>query len=934
MTVGYAQRRVLLAEHNLTEEQALLTAINDHQPDWRITVARSAAQVHDAMASNSLDIALIDSNLPGGITDLVRALTGTGTAIVVLVAAGGEGAAARALQAGTIEFVSKDTGRLYLTTLSWRVELALQRAAASRTADELRLHAVLDASDVPTALNDDQQRITFVNAAFIRTYGYERSDIPTLADWWPVAYPDPAYRAWVVAEWKLRLDHSLRPGGVFEPMELAVRCRDGRWVTVLASVAPLTAAALGLHMVLLYDITAKKKAEADLHAASVWQHALVTQAGDAIISADPDGIILTFNPAAERMLGYSAHEIIGQSQTVFHDANEIEQRARLFSRELGEAIQPGYGVLVAKAIRRLPNRHDWTCIHKDGARFQVSLSVTALTGLSGAIEGFVGVASDITTRLQAEAALRASEARYRTIIEAEPECVKIVSAVGEVLEMNGAGLAMLEADSLTAVRERGFTTFVVPEHRAAFGALHKQAIAGVRGLLEFEVVGLRGTRRWVETHAAPLPDADGRVDKILAVTRDVTARRQAAAEQAMLTAQLAQAQKLESIGRLAGGVAHDFNNMLGVILGHSELAIDSTSPESSAYNDLQQIRSAAQRSAGLTRQLLAFARKQPIEPQRLDVNAAVSALFTMVNRLIGENVVVEWTPAPAVWPVWMDVSQFDQIVTNLCVNARDAILAGSPGVGVVSITTSNVVVDDDFCLAHPSASVGEYVNVVVRDTGAGIDDAIIDRVFEPFFTTKDVGAGTGLGLATVEGAIRQNGGFVTVSSELGRGSRFAVYLPRYEGMRVSAVAVAIPDTATRTRGTILIVEDEPAILTLTCRILTRRGYVVLSASGATEAIELAGAHAGSIDLLLTDVIMPTMNGRDLAAAVSAHYPDIRVLYMSGYTNDIIAKHGVMHASLHFLQKPFSVSALQHAVSEAMSAPPPFAAVREHEPGRS
>ncbi len=915
MTERGALRRVLYLEDNRDDARALTDFAAAELPAYAVPIAPSVDVARALMAGEPFDAILIGVDVEGAV-ELWPALAGQ--TVIVLVPAGGEAAAAELLGAGAADFLIKDAARSYLAMLSWRIELALRQKSAMLAADKARLRAVLDASLVATALNDDDQRITFVNAAFVRTFGYELEDIPTLAAWWPKAYPDADYRAWVAESWQQRIEQSRDSGDVFQPLELTVRCRDGRDVTALVSAAPLTGVADGEHMVLLYDISARTRAEADLQAAARWQHALVTHAGDVIVSTDLAGNILTFNPAAERMLGYAASEMIGRTPAVFHDAEQVVERAREFSHELGEEILPGFDVFVAKAIRELPNRHDWTFIRKDGSRFQVSLAVTVLRGASGEIEGFMGVATDLTSRLQAESALRASEARYRTIVEAEPECVKVVSASGELLEMNPAGLAMLEADTLDDVRGRGLAEFIVPEHRAAFSALHKQAMGGVPGLVEFEVVGLHGTRRWLETHAAPLPDADGRVDKILGITRDITSRRQAIAEQAALQAQLAQAQKLESIGRLAGGVAHDFNNMLGVILGHAEMALQEVSPDQPCYLDLKEIQNAAQRSAALTRQLLAFARKQPIEPQLLDLNSAVAATLSLLQRLIGENITMEWQPSAALWPVWMDPSQLDQILTNLCVNARDAIATKGLGTGTVTITTKNVVVDTAFGRVHPEALAGDFVCVAVSDTGRGMEPAIVQHVFEPFFTTKRVGEGTGLGLATVDGAVRQNRGFITVQSVVSAGTTFEIFLPRHAAAARATSADASERESTGGHGTILVVEDEPSILKLTRTMLGRLGYDVLAADGPTAAMALAAAHTGPIDLLLTDVIMPGMNGSDLAGALRKRYRTLQVLFMSGYTADIISDQGVMDDAVHFVQKPFTARDLQIAVESALA----------------
>lgn len=394
---------------------------------------------------------------------------------------------------------------------------------------------------------------------------------------------------------------------------------------------------------------------------------------------------------------------------------------------------------------------------------------------------------------------------------------------------------------------------------------------------------------------------------------NIRLRSQAEGERQRLHSQLLQAQRMESIGRLAGGVAHDFNNMLSVIMGHAELALLRMHAGQGVQGDLQAIRKAAERSSHLTRQLLAFARKQTVAPRVLALNDTLEGMLAMLRRLLGESIELSWVPGADLWRVRVDPSQIDQVLANLCVNARDAMA----GEGSITIETTNAVLDKAFCAGHPGAAPGEYVCLVVRDTGCGMDSATVDRLFEPFFTTKELGEGTGLGLATVYGVVKQNDGYIDVESELGRGTTFAIYLPRYQGEgREQPVEAAIAPPE-RGHETVLVVEDEPAILEMAARMLERLGYAVLSATAPGEAVRLAQAHPCSIHLLLTDVVMPGMNGRDLAAAVSSHCPGIRCLFMSGYTADVIAHHGVLETGVHFIQKPFSLQRLAEKVREAL-----------------
>jgi len=374
-----------------------------------------------------------------------------------------------------------------------------------------------------------------------------------------------------------------------------------------------------------------------------------------------------------------------------------------------------------------------------------------------------------------------------------------------------------------------------------------------------------------------------------------------------------QAQKVESVGRLAGGVAHDFNNMLGIILGYTELALERVGSDASLHADLEEIRKAALRSADLTRQLLAFARKQTIAPKVLDFNATVEDMLNMLRQLIGEDINLVWKPGRGLWPVNMDPAQIDQMLANLSVNARDAIA----GVGTISVETRNTTLDEEYCAQQAGFTPGEYVTLTVSDDGCGMDAVTLLSIFEPFFTTKKPDKGTGLGLATVYGIVKQNNGFINVYSEPGQGTTFNIYLPRYAA-KTEPLPKEVPvQTTVRGHETILLVEDEPAILKMTTIMLERHGYTVLKASTPGEAIRLAREHIGRIDLLLTDVIMPKMNGRDLAENLVSIHPDIKRLFMSGYTANVITKHGVLNEGEHFIQKPFTMNDLGMKLHEVL-----------------
>jgi len=391
-------------------------------------------------------------------------------------------------------------------------------------------------------------------------------------------------------------------------------------------------------------------------------------------------------------------------------------------------------------------------------------------------------------------------------------------------------------------------------------------------------------------------------------------RKRAAEEREALQIQLAQAQKLEAVGRLAGGVAHDFNNMLAVILGRADLALGRAAPKNPLCRDLEEIRQAAERSAELTRQLLAFARRQAVSPRVLDLNEVVGTTLQMLRRLIGEDIELIWAPDPAVGNVRLDPSQLDQLLANLVVNARDAI----PGTGRITLATHPVVLDRSRGARGETVAPGAYALLTVRDDGCGMDEATLRHLFEPFFTTKGPGQGTGLGLATVHGIVRQNGGLVEVYSEPGRGTTFSIYLPRAEAGAATtpgADPAAGPPCGSET---LLLVEDEPAILDLGREVLEGLGYTVLAAASPAAALHLAQAHRGELHLLVTDVVMPGMNGRELAERLVAARPSLKCLFLSGYTADVIAHRGVLEEGVHFLAKPFTLQDLAAKVRQALA----------------
>ena len=522
-------------------------------------------------------------------------------------------------------------------------------------------------------------------------------------------------------------------------------------------------------------------------------------------------------------------------------------------------------------------------------------------------------AQDITDRKRAENALQQSERQYRSLFNSIRDAILVADTNRNIIEYNSGFVDLFGYSHREII---GKKTWVIYHGKKEFDRMDdaiREHMDEPSFLHTIQYQKKDGSVFPGETSVFYQRDNEGKIAGFIGLIRDISDRIQAQEAQKALEVQLSQAQKMEAVGRLAGGVAHDFNNMLNIILGYAEMAIDDLAPNSPILTALEEIQKAAERSANLTRQLLAFARKQTVAPRVLDLNETIASMLKLLQRLIGENIDMAWIPCEAVWPVKIDPAQIDQILANLCVNARDAIA----GVGKMTIETSNIVFDENYCKLHTGFVLGEYAMLAVSDNGCGMDTKTMANLFEPFYTTKELGKGTGLGLATVYGVVKQNNGFINVYSEPGQGTTFKIYLPRYLSKTVSLPEKGTDQPSKRGHETILLVEDEPAIRRMATIMLVRKGYTVVSAGTPGEAIRLATEHAGEIHLLMTDVVMPEMNGRDLSKNILSLYPQLKCLFMSGYTANVIAHHGVLDEGVNFIQKPFSKEDLAVKVREAL-----------------
>jgi two-component system cell cycle sensor histidine kinase/response regulator CckA len=665
---------------------------------------------------------------------------------------------------------------------------------------------------------------------------------------------------------------------------------------------------------LSWDIAERKRAEAQRAAALSQREAalaalkeqystlrgIIDSANALVFSVDRQYCYTSFNAGHAAVMAalYGAEIEIGHSLLDYMTVTEDRVTAK---GNLDRALAGEHLVREAYSGEELRSRR----------YFQVSHS--PIKTEAGEVIGVAILAQDMTERRQAEEELR----KLSHAVEQSANIIIITDAQGTIEYANPkftdiTGYTLEEARGQhTRILKSGYTP---PEE---YKRLWETITAGKEWHGEFHNKKKNGEPYWESASISPIKNADGIITHFLAVKEDITERKQAEAAQAHLEEQLRQAQRMECVGRLASGVAHDFNNLLTVIRGYCELVRTNMPVGDPRIGDLEQIRQASERAAGLTRQLLAFSRQQVLATADLDLNDLVTNLRKMLGRLIGEDITLSTILQPGLWSITADPGQIEQVIMNLAANARDAMPTG----GKLTIATGNVRLDESYAQTHLEAPTGPCVMLTVTDTGQGMDKPTQARIFEPFFSTKEPDKGTGLGLATVYGIVKQSGGDITVYSEPGQGTVFKIYLPASEAALKGPV-MPPPHPSVKRGGheTILLVEDDKGVRELVRIALQYEGYTVLEADSGGEALSLVGRHQGQIDLLMTDVVMPHMNGRELAERLKALYPQIRVLFMSGYTDDTMVRHGVLAAEIKFLPKPFSPITLTSKVREVLDEP--------------
>jgi len=759
----------------------------------------------------------------------------------------------------------------------WEVELR---------ASEARKAAILETALDAVITMDPEGRIVEFNRAAEEMFGYERADITgrTVADTIvPDSLRESHHRG--LARYLVTGEASV----IGKRVEMVGRRADGTEFPVELSITTVQLDRRRLFTAYLRDITERKQAEEALRKSEERFRALVENSSDGVCLMDRAGIVQYSSPSSERVLGWTPEERHGRLAFEIAHPDDMERARAFFAQCL--------------STRGMPVGIELRGLHRDGGWRLVE--IVAANHLDDPAVGAVVVNyRDVTQRRRAEDSVREAARQFRAVFDGALDAMVIADDEGRYVEVNAAACGLYGLGR-SALLGHWIGDFASPgiDVAATWAAFRREG----RAKGELRIVRPDGRVRELEFAAS----ADFLPGSHLAVFRDVTQRRQ-------LEEQLRQAQKIEAVGRLAGGVAHDFNNLLNVITGYGQMLFRrlTDGPEREKTKAILQ---AAERAAGLTRQLLAFSRKQVLEPKVLDLNAVVSGMDEMLRRLIGEDIELQTDLARDLGRTRADPGQIEQVLMNLVVNARDAMPRG----GRVTLETGNAEMDEAYVRDHLGARPGRYVSLAVRDTGLGMDAETQKHIFEPFFTTKEKGKGTGLGLATVYGIVKQSEGYIWVDSAPGAGTTVRVYLPLVEGEPVAEGPrrPAVPEQApARGTETVLLVEDEEMVRRMTREVLEGAGYHVLEASSGFDALRVSSGHGGRLDLLLTDVVMPGMSGRELAERLAPVRPGMKVLYMSGHTDDAIFHHGVTQAGTGFLQKPFTPEALERRIRELLGQP--------------
>jgi two-component system, cell cycle sensor histidine kinase and response regulator CckA len=874
--------RVLMVEDSATDAKLIAQALRKSSRPIELERVEDATAMRAALASRSWDIILSDWSLPTfsamGALDVLKE-SGLDLPFIIVSGTVGEEAAVDAMHAGARDYVLKD--RLGRLIPAIERELREHRERASRRESELRSAAIVRCSLDPIIATDHTGRVIEFNPAAEKCFGYSHTEAvgQSLAD---LVVPD-RFRE----EFRARLDGA-QSGVADKPRELTAKRKDGTEFPIERTITRLDDRSPPIIMGFIRDLSERDKAEAALREAKTRFTRLAESGLVGIIIAESTGRIVDANEAFLKMVGYSWADLaIGLSWS-----------------SLTPAEWAPVNIVLSEHIRERGVAGPWEkeYLRKDGSRVPVLVGVATLEGNRN-----ISLSIDLTALRQAEAARARAEDEYRVLFENSPlpkwlydvDTLRILAVNDAMVRTYGYTRDELLKMTIMDIRP----TSTLPK---VTEALRTHLAAGDGSVGVWCHRRKDGTSIEMELHTHTFVNAG--MTQRLVVAKDVTQERR-------LEEQLRQAQKMEAVGRLAGGVAHDFNNLLSVILSYGEMLLTDLPPGEPIRDDIEQITRAGRRAADLTRQLLSFSRQQVLAPKVLNLNDVLVNVDKMLRRVLGADVDLALLPEKALGQVRVDPGSIEQVMMNLVVNARDAMPTG----GKLTIETRNVVLDDTYAASHPGVKAGHHVMVAVSDTGTGMDAATLRRIFEPFFTTKGQGKGTGLGLSTVFGIISQSGGTVWVYSEVGVGTTFKIYLPRVDDA-VDSASEEPPAVASHGTETILLVDDDDQVRLVTQAILRKYGYHVIDARNAGEALLQVESYPGTIHLLLTDVVMPQMSGPELARRLARSRPELKLLCMSGYTDDSIVRHGVIEGHIAFLQKPVTPVTLIRKVRAVLDGP--------------